>query len=205
MPLSDTTPVWPGSPGFTRSSHLSLARGDIANASLLRMDAHCGTHVDAPLHFDDSGAPIDDVGLGPLVGPAWVADLRGHRKIDPPLLESAAIPPGSERLLLRTDNSFAPRLAPFREDFVALTADAAQWVVDRGLSLVGIDYLSIQRFTDDPETHLILLGAGTVVLEGLDLSAAEQGPWTLVCLPINVMGAEAAPARAILLPGGGDD
>jgi arylformamidase len=187
------------------SAHLSLARGDIANASLLQMDAHCGTHVDAPLHFDDAGSPIEELGLGPLVGPAWVADVSGHRKIDGSLLESAAIPAGTERLLLRTDNSFGPRLAPFREEFVALTADGAHWVVERGMALVGIDYLSIQLFSDGPETHEILLGAGTAILEGLDLSSADQGPWTLVCLPIKVVGAEAAPARAILLPPSGDE
>jgi arylformamidase len=205
MPLSETTPVWPERPKLEASSHLSLADRDIANATLLRMDAHCGTHVDAPLHFDDAGSAIDELGLGPLVGPAWVADVFGHGKIDGALLESAAIPAGTERLLLRTDNSFGHRLAPFREDFVALTADAAQWVVERGMALVGIDYLSIQRFTDGPETHTILLGVGTAILEGLDLSGASQGPWTLVCLPINVVGAEAAPARAVLVHPAGDE
>lgn len=199
MPLTDTTPVWPGSPGFAASLHLSLQRGDIANATLLRMDAHCGTHVDAPLHFDDAGPRIDELGLAPFVGSAWVADVSGHRRIDAPVLESAAIPAETERLLLQTDNSFGPRTAPFREDFVALTADGAQWVVDRGFLLVGIDYLSIQLFTDGPETHTILLTAGVAILEGLDLAGVAGGPWTLICLPIKVVGAEAAPARAVLL------
>jgi arylformamidase len=169
------------------------------------MDAHCGTHVDAPRHFYDSGLPIDELGLAPLVGPAWVADVSGHPKIDARLLESAAIPAETERLLLRTDNSFGPRVAPFDEEFVAITSDGAQWVVDRGMAMIGIDYLSIQLFNDGPEAHTILLGAGMAILEGLDLAGARQGLWTLVCLPLKLVGAEAAPARAILLNPSGDE
>jgi len=202
MPLHSGTPVWPGSPGFASSAHLALADGDIANATLIEMDVHCGTHVDAPRHFVEEGAALHQVGLGPFVGPAWVADAVGHRVIDAELLESLDIPSDTTRLLLRTDNSFGPREAPFREDFVALTADGAQWVVDRGLALVGIDYLSIQLFHDPPDTHRILLGAGVVILEGVDLGHVHAGYWTLLCLPIHLVGVEAAPARAVLVEAG---
>lgn len=202
MPLDGRTPVWPGSPGFASSAHSSLAEGDLANGTLIRMDVHCGTHVDAPRHFVDGGATLDAVGLRPFMGPAWVADAVGHPAIDAPLLEGLGVPEGTTRLLLRTDNSFNRREAPFREDYVALTADAAQWVVDRGIELVGIDYLSIQRFHDSPDTHQILLGAGTAILEGIDLRDVRSGHWTLMCLPIHLVGAEAAPARALLLEEG---
>lgn len=198
-PLDARTPVWPGSPGFASSAHLSLAAGDVANATLIEMDVHCGTHVDAPRHFVEGGASLDVLGLGPLVGPAWVADAVGHSALDAAVLEALDIPPATTRLLLQTDNSSGPRETPFREDYVALTADAAQWVVDRGLELVGIDYLSIQRFRDPPDTHQILLGAGTVILEGLDLGDVRAGPWTLMCLPLRLVNTEAAPARALLL------
>ncbi len=203
MPLQVGTPVWPGSPGFASSAHLSLADGDIANATFVEMDVHCGTHVDAPRHFVEDGATLDEMGLEPFVGPVWVADASGHRAIDGQLLESLAIPMATTRLLLRTDNSLGPYAAPFHENYVALTADGARWVVARRLALVGIDYLSIQLFRDPPDTHQILLGAGTAILEGLDLGGVDAGFWTLICLPIHLVGAEAAPARAVLLEGDG--
>ena len=205
MPLDGATPVWPGSPGFATSAHLSLADGDAANATFLQMDVHCGTHVDAPRHFVEKGMTLDKVGLAPFVGPAWVTDTVGYRAIDADLLESLGIPYDTKRLLLRTDNSLGSREAPFREDFVALTVDGAEWIVDRGMDLVGIDYLSIQGFHDPPDTHQILLGGGTMILEGVDLGHVRSGRWTLLCLPIHLVGTEAAPARAVLLEATSDD
>ncbi len=207
MPLNASTPIWPGSPGFSSRSHLSLASGDVANATLLGLDAHCGTHVDAPRHFVASGATIDEVGLSALIGPAFVADVSGGDVVDAAALEACQVPEGTDRLLLRTDNASRPGLehAPFLEDYVALTADAARWVVRRGIRLVGIDYLSIQRYSDPPDVHEILLGAGVLILEGLDLRPVAPGRWTLVCLPLHVTGIEAAPARAVLLEDGWHD
>ncbi len=202
MPVHGQMSVWPGSPGFASSRHLSLAAGDVANATLIEMDVHCGTHVDAPSHFVNGGATLETVGLAPFMGPAWVADAAGHAAIDAALLDALEVPQETTRLLLRTDNSLDPHDVPFREDYVALTADAAQWVVDRRLELVGIDYLSIQRFHDPPDTHQILLRAGTVILEGIDLRDVHSGRWTLMCPPISLVGAEAAPARALLLEEG---
>lgn len=205
MPLSASTPTWPASPGFSSRSHLALADGDVANATELRLDAHCGTHVDAPRHFVAGGATIDEVGLAELVGRAWVADVTGHRAIDADVLEACDIPAGTRRLLLATDNASRPGMdrAPFQEDYVALTPAAAAWIVRRPeIRLVGIDYLSIQRYADPPDVHEILLGAGVLVLEGLDLRGATPGPWTLMCLPLRVTGVEAAPARAVLLEDG---
>jgi arylformamidase len=199
VPLDGRTPVWPGSPGFTSSPHLSLSAGDVANATLIKMDVHCGTHVDAPRHFVKDGATVDALPPASFVGPAWLADAVGHEAIDAVVLEGLDIPPETTRLLLRTDNSLGPRGGPFREDYVALTAGAAQWVVDRGLELIGIDYLSIQRFHDPPDVHHVLLRAGIVILEGLDLGGVRSGRWTLVCLPMALVGIEAAPARALLL------
>lgn len=202
MPLHGQMRVWPGSPGFASSTHLSLGSGDVANASLVEMDVHCGTHVDAPRHFVEDGATLDAIGLRPFVGPAWVADAAGHSDITAAVLDALEIPPGTSRLLLRTDNSLDPPEAPFREDYVALTAGAAKWVVDRGLDLLGVDYLSVQRFRDPPTTHQILLRGSTMILEGVDLRYVHPGPWTLVCLPIRLVGTEAAPARALLLEEG---
>lgn len=101
MPLSASMPIWPGSPGFTSRSHLSLASGDVANATVLGLDAHCGTHVDAPRHFVADGATIDEIGLTALVGAALVVDLPGREMIDAAALDACRIPEGTERLLLR--------------------------------------------------------------------------------------------------------
>jgi arylformamidase len=116
------------------------------------------------------------------------------------VLESLALPADVQRLLLKTRNSLLWRsgIQEFDPNFVALTAEAAQWVVDRGMAVVGIDYLSIQRFADGPATHQILLGAGVVVIEGLDLSQVEPGNYELFCLPLKLKGVEGAPARVIL-------
>ena len=148
------------------------------------MDVHVGTHVDAPAHFIEGGATLDAVGLDPFLGPAYVAEIDATDRIDAAALEAAEIPDGTERLLLRTRNSSddAYLHGPFREDFAALTAEGARWVVERGLALVGIDYLSIQRFDDPPDTHRILLGAGVCILEGIDLRAVGEGRYRLVCL-----------------------
>src|SRR3954451_15543207 len=203
MPLDGTTPTWPGSPGLATSAHMSIDAGDVANASLLTMDVHCGTHVDAPRHFVADGANLEAVGLDAFVGPAHVADATGVSALGAGALEALDVPPGTSRLLLKTDNSLDVELrtAPFRSDYVALTPDGAQWIVDRGIRLIGIDYLSIQRFHDPPDAHQILLGAPVVILEGLDLREAQPGPWTLMCLPLRLAGidAEAAPARAVLI------
>ena len=203
MPLNASTPTWPGSPGFFSLSHLSLAAGDVANATLLGLDAHCGTHVDAPRHFVASGATIDEVGLAALIGTAVVVDVAGSKAIDAAALDGCGVPDGTQRLLLRSDNASSPRAGErFDADYAALTPDAARWVVRRGIRLVGIDYLSIQRYADPPDVHEILLAAGVLVLEGLDLRAVSAGRWTLVCLPLHVTGIEAAPARAVLLEEG---
>jgi arylformamidase len=204
-PLQKGIAAWPGSPGFRVFAHQSIADGAEANASGIEMDVHVGTHVDAPAHFIQGGATLDAVGLHPFVGPVYVAAIDTADRIDAAALDAAEIPDGTERLLLRTRNSSDETYlhGPFREDFAALTAEGARWVVERGLALVGIDYLSIQRFADPPDTHRILLGAGVCILEGLDLRAVGPGQYRLICLPLRLVGVEAAPARALLLTGDG--
>jgi len=204
-PLQEGIAAWPGSPGFRVFAHQSIADGAESNASGIEMDVHVGTHVDAPAHFIRGGATLDGVGLKPFVGPVYVAEIEEPAGIDAAALDSAEIPDSTERLLLRTKNSDDETYlhGPFREDFAALTADGARWVVERGLVLVGIDYLSIQRFDDPPDTHQILLGAGVCILEGLDLRAVGRGHYGLVCLPLPLVGVEAAPARALLFVGDG--
>jgi arylformamidase len=201
LPLDSDLPTWPDSPGVLSTARMSIERGDVANVTQLSMDVHSGTHVDAPRHFLQDGQSIDQLGLDPFLGPAVVLDTGSAREIGAAVLDGAAIPPGTERLLLRTANSSQTSSATFQEDYAALTLEGAKWLVDAcDLKLVGIDYLSIQRFTEPPDVHRTLLGSGLAILEGLCLRDVVPGAYELVCLPLRLVGVEGAPARAILMP-----
>lgn len=201
-PLRDGMIVWPGSRGVRLTRTLSHDRGDPVTVSYFQADVHAGTHVDAPLHFLRNASPVERLPLEVLVGPAFVADLSDVESVNAGVL-GATIPSGIVRILVRTRNSSSWNDdATFDTEFVALTADAASWLVEAGVRLVGIDGPSIQRFRDGPEAHEILLRAGVTILEGLDLKDARTGHYDLICLPILLEGAEAAPARAILSRGG---
>lgn len=200
-PLGRETPVWPGSPGISLVPLMQVASGDVANVSRIDIEAHTGTHIDAPRHFVEGGATVEEISLDLLIGEVVVAEVQGD-EIGEAELQGLDLPSRARRLVLRTgashDSAFDS--APFRQDFPALTADGARWVVAHGIDLIGIDYLSIQRYADPPDVHHVLLNAGVVILEGLRLTDVEPGVYTLVCLPMHIVGAEAAPARAILLP-----
>lgn len=198
--LRPDMPIWPGSSGIRFELAERLADGDEANVTRLEMDVHCGTHVEGPLHVMDGGASVETFPLDVFVGPAWVADLRSASQIGRDELKRARIPASARRILMRTNNSalWADEQHDFRTDFAGLTSDGAAWLAERGCLLVGADYLSVQLFTPDLEAHRILLGGGVAILEGLNLSAVNPGPYRLTCLPLRLAGTEAAPARAIL-------
>ncbi len=201
VPVSPSLPCWPGSPAIQFERSLDLEKGDIATDTTVHFSVHTGTHIDAPLHFLQGGKSVDQITLETLIGPVYVAEVPAQVEvITVDVLKDLALPAGVQRLLLKTRNSllWSSGSDKFDPDFVALTAEAAQWLVDRGVTVIGIDYLSIQRFTDGPETHQILLGANVVVIEGLDLSHVEPGNYELFCLPLKLEGVEGAPARVIL-------
>ena len=193
-------PTWPTSEGFRLRQAMRIADGDPANVTVVEMDVHTGTHVEAPLHFLADGAPLDTVELERFVGPALVVELEGEA-VTAAALTGLEIPAGTARLLVKTANSarWAAGWGAFDERYVALTPDAAAWLVERGVRLVGIDHLSIQLYEDDGETHRILMRAGVAILEGLNLDGIEPGEYTLVAAPIRLAGTEAAPARAVLI------
>lgn len=200
VPITTEMPIWPGSKGIRITQTKRMDKGDPYNNSRLDCDLHTGTHVDAPRHFLQNGTTVEKLSLDVLVGPCYVAHLPDAADITAGNLTDLNLPSGIERLLLRTSNSelWAATKTEFRKDFVALTHDAAQWIVDEGIKLIGVDYLSVQRYRDDFRTHQILLGADTVALEGLNLSCVKSGFYELICLPLKLVGAEGAPARAIL-------
>lgn len=193
-------PIWPDSPGICLHWHKRLDAGDEFNNTRLDCDTHVGTHVDAPSHFLVNGATVEQLSLEVLIGTAIVSYLPKVSEIAASDLENLALPSGIERLLLRTRNSelWKAGVAEFRKDYVALTADAAQWIVDHNISLIGVDYLSVQRYGDSALTHQVLLESGVVILEGLNLADIKPGSYELICLPIRLVGAEGAPARAVL-------
>ena len=201
MPLADGIPLWPGSPGASMRLLKSLADGDPADATELTIEVHTGTHLDAPSHTLPGAPTMSDYGLEVGIGAALVADTGAAAELDADVLEGLGVPAGTERLLLKTRNSRTePPLhsQPFTEDYAALTVSGSEWLVANGIRLVGIDYLSIQRFEAPLETHHVLLRAGISILEGLRLDRVEPGRWELICLPLSLPGREAAPARAVL-------
>ncbi len=193
--------VWPGDPPVNIKRTSSIAAGDNSNVSEISMSCHTGTHVDAPDHFLDNGVTVEDLSLDLLVGRAYVLHLPDVNMITASVLMDADIPPRTRRLLFKTRNSeyWAKGNGEFRQDFVGLSVDAAELLVDRNVRLVGIDYLSIAPYKLGVPVHTILLQAGVVVIEGLDLSKVSQGRYTLHCLPLKLGGAEGAPTRAILV------
>jgi arylformamidase len=198
--LGPDTPVWPGDPPVTVEPVARVERGDVAAVSRLTLSTHAGTHVDPPAHFLPGGATVDILPLDVLVGPAVVVDLSGTGPIDAARLAAAGLGDGdgdgdaSSRLLLRTG---AADEDPAAEG--TLTEDGARWLVERGVRLVGADTLSIEPATDRYPVHQILLGAGVVIVEGLDLFGVRPGRYQLACLPLRVAGGDGAPARAVLI------
>lgn len=200
VPLGPDMPIWPGSSVVQIKRTMRLDDGDQANVSRIDCNVHAGTHIDAPRHYLEDGDTVDQVPLDVLMGPAIVAFLPKPSVISADTLASINLPDETKRLLLRTRNSelWASGVTDFRKDYVALTSDAAQWLVDHDIKLIGIDYLSIQPFHDSPLTHKTLLKANVIILEGLNLAAVHPGMYDLICLPIRLVGAEGAPARAVL-------
>jgi arylformamidase len=195
-------PHWPGQPGFERTVERSVDEGDRVTISTLRLGAHTGTHVDGPVHFLPRSPGTEAIDLEACVGPAFVADLRAlGGAITAEHLDAAGVPDATTRLLAKTRNSGWSRDESFREDFCAYDGSAARWCVERGMRLVGIDYLSIEPFGSGDignPTHRTLLEAGVVVLEGIDLADAEPGEWDVIALPVLVPGGDGAPARVLL-------
>jgi arylformamidase len=202
MPVTADMPIWPGHPKPVIDRMESIAAGSVSNVTRASFCLHIGTHVDAPLHFLEGGAAVEAIDLHDLVGRAFVADLThvgpAIRERDLAGLEQVG---EASIVLLKTTNSRRlPRARAFEPAYVHIAPDAAAHLVERRVRTVGIDSLSVEDFASSTfETHRTLLGAGLVIVEGLDLHGVEQGFYDFLCLPVNVVGADGAPARAILV------
>lgn len=195
-------PVWPGDPAVSLQRARKIEEGANANVSYLSLSVHTGTHVDAPYHFLPGGKGVDQLSLEILVGPAQVVELADTvDEIDAGIIHQAGVKPGTSRLIFKTRNSryWADHEKSFQIGFVGISQDGAEALVHMGIKLVGIDYLSVAPYKRSRPTHEVLLSAGIIVVEGLDLSQVPPGQYQLYCLPSRLAGADGAPARAILI------
>lgn len=199
LPISDDLIVYPGDPEIEIRPHSRIADGDDANVTRLSFGSHTGTHVDAARHFFDDAQTVDQMPLDRLVGPAQVVRLPPEvRAIGEHELRAAGIA-GAKRVLLRTGNEELLGRDTFREDFAHLTADGARYLLDAGVELVGIDYLSVEApDVEEPVAHRTLLEREVVIVEGLDLREVPPGRYELICLPLRLAGLDGAPSRAVL-------
>ena len=200
LTISPDLVVWPNDPQVDLTRTSKLEEGANANVSQMTLGVHTGTHVDAPYHLIEGGNTVDNLPLDLLIGRAYVLHLPEADLITLDMLKNSSIPPRTKRVLFRTRNSeiWHSNKKTFQKNFVSLSSEAAEYLVARGVKLVGIDYLSIAPFGDSAPTHKILLSAGVIVVEGLNLSEVSQGRYTLYCLPLKLKGADGAPARAVL-------
>jgi len=179
-------------------------QGDVCNGSILSGCSHMGTHLDAPLHFIHGGATVESLDLTALIGPAQVVEIFDRDQITAEDFESAGLAASVTRVLLKTNNTRRKLLRDpkFHPEYVGVAPSGAQWLVDHSISLVGLDYLSAGPYGAlNVETHRILLGAGLVIVESLQLEDVAAGQYTLLALPPKLHGAEGSPCRAVLIEG----
>lgn len=202
LTISPSLPIWPGDPALELEQIESMDKGAHANVTRLSAAVHLGTHVDAPHHFLNDGRTVETLSLAVLTGPCYVAQLPdGVEAITAEVLERTEVTKDMKRVLFGTSNShlWAKGVTEFQTDFVAITEDGAEWLVERGVQLVGVDYLSVAPYGDSVPTHTVLLKAGVVVVEGLNLASIMRGFYDLYCLPLKIADSDGAPARAILI------
>jgi arylformamidase len=203
-PIEDGMLYWPQEPEppsiITRSSTVE-EEGTVTMTEMV-MNTHHGTHVDSPRHFMPEGIAIDEMPLDTIMGPARIIEIKDKELVKPEELEPHDIQPG-EKILFKTVNSSYYRRGKFVEDFVHLRSEAASFLKEKRISVVGIDYLAIGSFKDRLElikVHRILLSSGIWIIEALDLSNVTQGRYEIICLPVRIAQGDAAQARAIVRP-----
>ena len=168
---------------------------------MLNFGAHTGTHVDAPAHFIEGAAKIESLPLEVLIGEAQVIEVPDDVQVIDKEFVTAQCSPAIPRVLFKTRNSAFWSEPEFHTDFAYLDLEAAQSLVEQGIKLVGIDYLSIEKFgSPKHETHLALLSHDVVILEGLNLTDVPAGNYELICLPLRLRSSkgDGAPARVVL-------
>jgi arylformamidase len=197
VPLDSGLASYPGNTPFTLEPVKRIAQGGSSNVSSLHLSAHCGTHVDAPRHFFDAGPGTEALPIERLIGPARVLEVPSG-PIDAAALTAAGLA-ADTRVLIRTPNSRLWTSPDFHPEYAGVTESGARLLVERGVQVVGVDYLSVEEFrTPGAPAHHVLLGAGVIVIEGLNLSDVAPGAYRMICLPLRIVGSDGAPARVVL-------
>ena len=196
--LAAGMPVYPGNPEFELQPIKRIAEGGSSNVSKLVLGTHTGTHVDAPKHFIDDGATAEQLPLDVLIGPAHVIEIATRAGITEQDLASAGVDDDA-RVLIKTGNSALWTSTAFHQDYAHLTEGGARYLADRGVKLVGVDYLSVEQFKKPgAPAHRALLSRNIVIIEGLNLSKVDAGMYDMYCLPLPIVGGDGAPARVVL-------
>jgi arylformamidase len=199
IPIQAEMPVYPGDPPVLIEPRLRLADGDLANVSCYSFGSHTGTHIDPPFHILDDGLTVDQIPLELLIGRTRVVQIGGGNEIDAESLREHDLS-DAVRVLFKTRNSYMlDGLHQFVETYVHLTVDAAEYLVNSGIKVVGIDYLSVEKFgAERLDVHAVLLRNGVIIIEGLNLKEVEPGDYEMICLPLKIKDGDGAPARVIL-------
>lgn len=194
VPIDESTPVFPGDPVFRSQSLKSFKEKDRYQLYEISMGNHAGTHVDAPAHFIKDGNTIDDIPLEVLNGRVRVVEIHHATKIDVSELKRLILV-DDFRILFKTRNSLLWN-EPFNPEYIYLTENAAKYLTENGIKLIGFDYLSIDRFGDESyPAHNALLKNDIALVEGLNLAEVEEGEYEMSCLPLRIKGLDASPAR----------
>jgi arylformamidase len=197
LTLSGDTVRWVGAPPLAFDERRRISRGDATNASAVSMSVHAGTHLDAPFHFVPEGATIDALPLEAFIGPARVHAVDAQRYITVEHVDALELG-GDTRVLFKTRNSALLGRSVYEADFAAFSVEAARALVRRGVTLVGLDYLSVAHADEQVPVHRAFLDHGVILLEGIDLSRIQPGRYELICFPLRLRGLDGAPCRAVL-------
>lgn len=201
FPYCEGMAIYPGNPSYERKIVKDVSQGDSATVSKITMGTHTGTHIDAPLHVIKNGKSVDQIPLERMNGQAKLLDLRGLKEITVESLKAENLC-ADDIVLMKTDNTERFQGTQVLSDYVTLTYKAAEHLVEIGVKMVGIDYMTIERprgkRIDGKSIHRILLGAGIVIAEGLDLHSVTAEEYELFCSPLCIKGADGAPARVML-------
>ena len=198
VPLAPGMPTYPGNPEFDLQPIKRIADGGSSNYSRIVLGTHTGTHIDAPRHFFDTGETVDELALNLLLGRARVVEIQKRGGIVAEDLQAAGLREDL-RVLLKTPNSALWNSPGFHEDYTHVTESAARYLVEQGVKVVGVDYLSVEQFKKPgAPAHRALLSQGVIIIEGLNLTDAEPGMYEMYCLPLRIAGGDGAPARVVL-------
>ena len=197
VPLDASLPTYPGNTPFSLEPIKRISRGESSNVSTVHMSAHTGTHVDAPRHFFDGAAGVDLLPLEMLIGRVRLIEIRSRKGIGPD--ELSDIDMEDVRVLIKTPNSRLWGSPDFNPEYVGVTEAGAKHLIGHGIKVLGVDYLSVEQFKQPgAPAHHVLLGGGTIVIEGLNLRDVDPGVYEMFCLPLRIVGADGAPARVVL-------